>query len=216
MSTAFSESFLKSLIEYSLKNSNEGVKRYHITRLYMYSKMKNILAEYNSASKTGLAISHSANLATLLGLTSIKITKCNYPQCDFTNLKFQDNSFDFCFSDQVLEHVEGNPYKAFEESIRVVKSGGFICHTTCFVNQIHADPGDFWRFTPDALKLMSETYGATIIDCQGWGNKEVWTYINMGFRAAKIPEDPKNPIYNLAMKNDPSCPIVTWVIARVK
>ncbi len=113
-----------------------------------------------------MAISHSANLASLVGLKSIKITKGNYPECSFLNMPFQDNYFDFCFSDQVLEHVEGNPYKAFEESIRVVKSGGFIIHTTCFVNQFHADPGDFWRFTPDALKLMSETCGATVIDCQ--------------------------------------------------
>lgn len=216
MQTAFSQSFLKSLIEFSLANSNGSVKRYHITRLYMYTKMKHILAKYDSATKTGLAISHSANLASLVGLKSIKMTQCNYPKCSFLNMPFKDNAFDFCFSDQVLEHVEGNPYKAFEESIRVVKSGGFIIHTTCFVNQFHADPGDFWRFTPDALKLMSETYGATVIDCQGWGNKEVWAYIDMGYRAAKIPEDPQNPIYQLAMKNDPLCPIVTWVVARVK
>lgn len=216
MSTGFSESFLKGLIEFSLKNGNGSVRRHHITRLYMYTKMRNVLAEYDSESKTGLAISQSSGLAQLLGLKSIKITKCNYPQCNFIDLKFADNTFDFCFSDQVLEHVEGNPYKAFEESIRVVKSGGFICHTTCFINQVHAFPGDFWRFTPDALKLMSETYGATVIDCQGWGNPEVWTYIEMGYRGAKIPEDPNNPVYQLAMKNDPTCPIVTWVIAKVR
>lgn len=182
----------------------------------MYTQLQNVLADHDSASKSCLAISHSARLAKVLGLESVNLQNAHYPEYNFTNLKFEDNSFDFCISDQVLEHIEGNPLKGFEESIRIVKPGGFIAHTTCFVNQIHEDPGDFWRFTPKALKFMSESYGAEVINYGGWGNKEAWSYIDMGYRAVKIPEDPKNPIYQLAMKNDPSCPIVTWIIAKVK
>ncbi|NJK38976.1 MAG: class I SAM-dependent methyltransferase [Oscillatoriales cyanobacterium SM2_3_0] len=181
----------------------------------MYKKLQGILSEQDSPSKRCLAISHSSGLARLLGLNSISIQTSNYPECNFIDLQFENNTFDFCVSDQVLEHVEGNPYKAFEESIRVVKSGGFIAHTTCFINGIHAFPGDFWRFTPDALSLMSKSNGAEVIECGGWGNKEAWAYIEMGYRSHKIPEDPQNPIYQLAMKNDPLHPIVTWVIAKV-
>ncbi len=215
MKSAFDLSFTKDLIKFCL-SSQQGPKRYHITRLYMYTHLQDFLVKQDSKFKQCLAISGSSGLAKILGLKSVQIQSAHYPECNLINLKFQDNSFDFCLSDQVLEHVQGNPYKAFEESIRVVKPGGFIIHTTCFINEVHHFPGDFWRFTPDALRLMSESFGTEVMTCGGWGNREVWSYIDMGYRGAKIPEDPHNPIYQLAMKNDPSCPIVTWVVAQVK
>lgn len=64
------------------------------------------------------------------------------------NLSFNDEQFDFCISDQVLENIEGNPFKAFSETARVVKKGGRVCHITCFINGIHGAPNDFWRYTP--------------------------------------------------------------------
>ena len=41
------------------------------------------------------------------------------------NLPFDDSSFDFIYSTNVLEHVQ-NPKKVIEESIRVLKKGGFL------------------------------------------------------------------------------------------
>ena len=54
----------------------------------------------------------------------------------------------------VLEHVEGNPFAPVRESLRVVRPGGAIVHTTCLLNPVHREPGDFWRFTPDGLALI--------------------------------------------------------------
>jgi 2-polyprenyl-3-methyl-5-hydroxy-6-metoxy-1,4-benzoquinol methylase len=43
-------------------------------------------------------------------------------------------------SDQVLEHVVGDPQTAIDETLRVLRPGGIVIHTTCFMNPIHGAP----------------------------------------------------------------------------
>jgi ubiquinone/menaquinone biosynthesis C-methylase UbiE len=129
-------------------------------------------------------------------------------------LTFPDQLFDFCISDQVLEHIDADPFEAIRESVRVLKKGGYVVHTTCFINPIHGVPNDYWRFTPNALELILKKLQCEVIEAGGWGNRETWTYIDLGFRACGIPDNPKNPIHKLAMHNEPDVPIVTWIAAR--
>lgn len=210
----FSEAFLKSIIAESFKTSTPG--RWNITRHYMYSRLQRMLQPHDRVGKNCLAISHSSFLASLLGLEQAHIIQADYPAHNMLCFDFPTDGFDFCVSDQVLEHIEGNPYTAFEESVRVTKKGGFIAHTTCFMNEIHNTPKDFWRFTPDALSMMAEHCGAAVIDSGGWGNKDVWTFMELGFRTMPVPTDPSHPICQMAMKKDDTIPIVTWVIAQKK
>ncbi len=208
----FSEEFLRAIIAESFKTSQPG--KWNITRHFMYSRLLGMLQNYDNQGKKCLSISHSAFLARLLGLKSAHVTEADYPEHNMLNLRYPSDAFDFCVSDQVLEHIEGNPYTAFEESVRVTKKGGFIAHTTCFMNEIHDTPRDFWRFTPDALCLMAEHCGTTVLENGGWGNKDVWTFMELGFRTTRVPLDPSHPICQMAMKNDDTIPIVTWVIAQ--
>ena len=85
----------------------------------MYNALKNKFLEKDSANKNVLAISRSSSFGRLLGLRAAIYTEADYPEYNMLSLKFPDNSFDFCVSDQVLEHVEGNPYAAFHETARV-------------------------------------------------------------------------------------------------
>jgi SAM-dependent methyltransferase len=55
------------------------------------------------------------------------------PKYDILNLSIPSNSVDIVVCDQVLEHLNGSPYQAFDETLRVLKSGGVFCHTTCFL-----------------------------------------------------------------------------------
>lgn len=210
----FSEEFLKSIIAESFKTSAPG--RWNITRHYMYSRLQSLLRPYDGMGKNCLAISHSSFFAKLLGLAQTHVTTADYPEHNMLCLKYPTDGFDFCVSDQVMEHIEGNPYRAFEESVRVTKRGGFIAHTTCFMNEIHNTPKDFWRFSPDALCMMAEHSGAVVIESGGWGNKDVWTFMELGFRTMRMPNDPSHPICQMAMKKDDSIPIVTWVVAQKK
>ncbi len=208
-----SDETVKALIQWSLAKSPPSGA--HITRFSMYRALQGCLAEHDGEAKTALAISHSAQFGRgVLGLARTRFTEANFPEHDMASLGFETGSFDFCVSDQVLEHVEGDPFVAFAESARVVRSGGFVCHTTCFINEVHEVPKDFWRFTPRALTLLAERSGCRTVTAAGWGNVEAWALIQAGFRFAPIPTDPGHPLHIIATRNDPAWPIVVWVVAR--
>lgn len=184
----------------------------HLTRYSMYKRLAAVGINLPRREGRVLSISHSENLIELLGIKATSVVSANYPDCNILNLDEDDESFDFVLSDQVLEHLEGDPFKATAECHRVLKPGGIAVHTTCFINPIHCVPRDFWRFTPDALGLLHENW-SEIIECSGWGNFEVWKYINDGLRFLPVPNVKWHPVYKLATKNDPIWPITTWIVA---
>ncbi len=186
----------------------------HITRYFMYRRLREVGAALPNKSGRVLAISHSANLAELIGLQATEIVPADYPAHNLLALDFPDASFDFVLSDQVLEHVEGDPYQAIAECHRVLRPGGVALHTTCFINPVHGAPKDFWRFTPDALALLHRAHWSEIIEVGGWGNPGVWSAERDGMRFVGVPHASWHPLHKLAVHNDPLWPIVTWVMAR--
>ena len=84
----------------------------HITRYSMYRHLRQIGADLPIKEGDVLSISHSQNFCELLGVTPAKLTEANFPEHNILDLKFEDNSFDFVFADEVLEHVEGSPQQA--------------------------------------------------------------------------------------------------------
>ncbi len=185
----------------------------HVTRYSMYRQLTLVGDSLQNKSGRILSISHSTNLVELLGLQPIELVEANYPDADMASLAFDDNAFDFVLSDQVLEHVEANPRAAIDECLRVLKPGGYAVHTTCFINPVHDVPKDFWRFTPDALKFLHRHFGE-ILECKGWGNFEVWSFVKDGLRFTGVPEVRWHPLNRVAVKNNPLWPIVTWIVAR--
>ena len=184
----------------------------HITRYYMYQHLSQY-AEKRPEDWKVLSISHSEALAELLGFSEEQITDASYPDFNVMALPFQDGEFDCVVSDQVLEHVEGEPQLAMNELFRVLKPNGLALHTTCFINPAHGRPKDFWRFTPDALELLTEKNGE-ILDLGGWGNPLVWLFEFMGLRFQPIPDARWHPAHWLATKNHELWHIVTWVFAQ--
>jgi SAM-dependent methyltransferase len=204
-------STIKELIAFSLENEKAS---FHITRHYMYKRLKGALAKEDGPEKTCLAISHSTMLGRILGLHRCDYREANYPETNILSLPFGAEQFDFCVSDQVFEHIEGDPFDAFAETVRVLKPGGIVCHTTCMINPVHGVPKDFWRYTPDALRLIAEKSGCRVIEAAGWGNREAWAVIELGFRFAPIPDDERHPLHRVAVKNEEHWPISTWVLAE--
>lgn len=184
----------------------------HVTRYAMYNRLARF-AEERPASSRVLSISHSEGLAKLLGFDERQVTDAAYPEHSMFDLPFEDESFDAVVSDQVLEHLEGDPQDAINETFRVLKPNGLALHTTCFINPMHACPNDYWRFTPQALELLVSKHG-DVIEAAGWGNPYVWLYSAVGLRFMPIPDSRWHPGHWIATKNDPEWPISTWVIAR--
>lgn len=184
----------------------------HVTRYYMNDHLAKF-AEDRPRDSRALSISHSEGLAKLLGFTDDQITDAAYPEHSIFDLPFEDETFDAVVSDQVLEHLEGDPQNAIDETFRVLQPNGVVLHTTCFINPIHACPNDYWRFTPQALQLLTSKHG-DIIEASGWGNPYVWLYASCGLRFMPIPHARWHPGHWIATKNDPAWPIVTWVLTR--
>ena len=196
------------------KVSMKGLPRGpHITRYFMYNRLASVGPLLPRRSGRVLSISHSANLSTLLRLQPTDIVEANHPEHNILSLNFADASYDFVLSDQVLEHVEGNPQQAINECHRILKPGGVAVHTTCFINPVHEVPKDFWRFTPEALCLLHRGW-SQIIEYGGWGNFAVWSVVKDGLRFEGVPHARWHPLHRLATRNDPLWPIVTWIVAK--
>jgi SAM-dependent methyltransferase len=187
----------------------------HITRYFMYEKLKTLVNDpTKGAGKTILSISHSETLIRCLGLESARVVEANYPEYSATDLSdFGSGGFDYVLSDQVLEHVEGDPQRVFEETLRLLKPGGIAVHTTCFINPIHGWPSDFWRFTPNCLSMLAKQF-SEIIEVGGFGNRATWVMDYLGLRFAPVPHAKWHPLHIAATKNDPMWPVSTWIVAR--
>ena len=185
----------------------------NLTRYSMYNQIRDAVG---TISGKILGISGIKNFYTFINLESSMITEVDYPEVDIHSLPFNSETFDFVISDQVLEHVM-DPQKAVHESYRVLKKGGIAIHTTCFMNYIHYCPTDFWRFSPDALRLISNECGfSKTIQCEGWGNRiaVILCLISDRFRSMNIPKNKWSLRNYIATKNDSKHPIVTWLVAE--
>jgi SAM-dependent methyltransferase len=68
-------------------------------------------------------------------------------------MPFEDASFDTVLSNQVLEHVP-DPRALWADMVRVLRPGGRLIVTVPFSFRLHAEPHDYWRFTPHALRAL--------------------------------------------------------------
>jgi SAM-dependent methyltransferase len=67
-------------------------------------------------------------------------------RADITVLPFRPSAFDAIKATEVLEHVP-DAAAALAECARVLEAGGHLVLTAPFLERIHADPGDYARFT---------------------------------------------------------------------
>ncbi|MBW3664462.1 MAG: class I SAM-dependent methyltransferase [Actinobacteria bacterium] len=182
----------------------------------MYRALRDVLAEAPetfSRQVTALSIGGSRRLLEEVGLGHAEVVEADLPQHDMRHLTaFDDETFDIVVSDQVLEHVDGDPLAAVAESFRVVKPGGLVIHTSCFLNPVHYGPKDLWRFTPYALEVAVAPHGP-VIASGGWGNPLAVLMIALGLRHTPTPPA-WHPIGRIARRTRSSWPILTWVVAR--
>jgi SAM-dependent methyltransferase len=79
-------------------------------------------------------------------------------------LPFADGSFGTVVAMNTFEHV-AQFWRGFEEVFRVLRADGALLLSCPFYFHIHDHPSDFWRFTPEALRLLLRDYPTKIL---GW------------------------------------------------
>jgi SAM-dependent methyltransferase len=77
------------------------------------------------------------------------------------DLPFADETFDCVLCTEVLEHCS-NPRAVMREVSRVLRPGGRAFVTTPFLVPLHEMPYDYYRFTPSALRELSEHAGLSV------------------------------------------------------
>ena len=150
----------------------------------------------------------------MIDLQKSKIIDTKHPKVNMQKLPYKTGSFDYVISDQVIEHLT-DPFKAVNESCRILRKNGIAIHTTCFINPIHFGPLDYWRFSTDALKILCKPF-SKIIQSDSWGNWPTVLICLIGgkLRFAEVPETKFSPFNMLARFNQPKFPIVPWIITQ--
>jgi len=112
---------------------------------------------------------------------------------DLRRLSFGDGEVGTALCLDTLEHC-ADPIAAGRELARVVAPDGGLCLiSSVMLMPIHAYPQDFWRFTPDGLRLLLG--GFDDIDVAGWGDETIpfWVFAlaargrRLGLRLKDMP-----------------------------
>lgn len=74
------------------------------------------------------------------------------------------NNFGTAVCLNVLEHVQ-NPFRVFAALYQIMKTNSLLIIETVFSFPYHPSPNDYWRYSPDCLRYLSEQAGFTILEC---------------------------------------------------
>ncbi len=85
-----------------------------------------------------------------------------------TSLPFESGSFDACMTVWVLDDLP-NPDNAVKEISRVLKSDGYYFAVEVQSAHQHYIPNDYFRFTPNALRVLCEKHKLEMISHKSYG-----------------------------------------------
>lgn len=74
------------------------------------------------------------------------------------------NAFGTAVCLNVIEHVQ-NPFRVFAALYQIMKSNSLLIIETVFSFPYHPSPHDYWRYTPDCLRYLSEQAGFSVLEC---------------------------------------------------
>lgn len=84
------------------------------------------------------------------------------PSCEFTGV----------VCSEALEHIR-RPWKAVETIHRVLQPGGHVLVTTLTTFHIHGYPNDYFRYTPEGLRVLFEDAGFEVVKSWNEGSTEL-------------------------------------------
>jgi SAM-dependent methyltransferase len=138
------------------------------------------------------------------GLGWGSFTALDYPEFDLCHPRTSlPGPFDVVLCDQVLEHVV-DPLAAVDTLRRLCKPTGCVLVSTPFLIRLHDHPGDYWRFTPDGLRLLLQARGLEPLWVRSWGNRRA-IVSNFDRWTSRLPWQ--------TMRNEDDLPVVVWSIA---
>jgi hypothetical protein len=112
---------------------------------------------------------------------------------DLRNLSYGDGEVGTALCLDTLEHC-ADPIAAGRELSRVVSPDGGICVlSSVMLIGIHGYPDDYWRFTPEGLRLLLNGYDDVDVAAMGDPDSPFWVFgiaskgRTLGLRLAELP-----------------------------
>jgi SAM-dependent methyltransferase len=109
---------------------------------------------------------------------------------DALHLPFADQSVDTVLATELMEHLP-DPVRFLAEVDRVLRPGGTLILSVPFLEPIHEEPRDFFRFTPFGLRALLERQGFRVERL--WQRGGWWSVVVGSFMSQVIYER-ANPI----------------------
>ena len=161
----------------------QSIPRYYVDQfIYIHlNEMKGDLLEIGRKIYGHLALPDIVNSYTCLDIE-------NYPDIDLIAdiqhmPQVSSNSFDSIICTQVLEHIP-NPFTAVNELYRILRIDGKLFLTVPFLNNIHMEPHDYWRFTEYSLMVLLSSFKQ--IDIHYYGSTYEYIMAVLGFHSRQI------------------------------
>jgi hypothetical protein len=85
---------------------------------------------------------------------------------DLMRLSLGDETVGTVLILDTLEHVE-NCHVAMQEVYRIVKPEGVVAISSVMLFPIHEYPSDYWRFTPEAFRLLLRPFQTAFVSYEG-------------------------------------------------
>jgi SAM-dependent methyltransferase len=108
---------------------------------------------------------------------------------DAMRLPFMSASMDTVLATEVMEHLP-DPDAFLHEIARVLRPGGCVLLSVPFIEPLHEQPRDFFRFTPFSLRLLLARHG---FDVERISTRGGWWSVVLGSLVTQTIYDVANP-----------------------
>lgn len=110
---------------------------------------------------------------------------------DATRLPFVHSAFDTVLATELMEHLP-DPDQFLAEVARVLRGEGALILSVPFLEPLHEEPRDYYRFTPWSLSLLLEQHGFSmerIWARGGWWSVVLGSFVTQALYAQINPPD---------------------------
>ena len=94
---------------------------------------------------------------------------------DLRGLSFEDGEVGTALCLETLEHCE-DPFAACRELHRVLSPGGICVISSVMLFGIHGYPNDYWRFTPEGLRVLLSRFDDVSVASMGEPESPVFVF----------------------------------------
>jgi len=152
-----------------------------------------------------------------IGLDWPEIENRAYPDVvgDALCIPFMTGSIDTVLATELMEHLP-SPQIFLAEVARVIRNNGVLILSVPFMEPLHEEPRDYYRFTPYSLRVLLDQNGFSIRQLWnkgGWWSVVLGSFVNQAIYnwASSLDESGHRRYGILTLIALPVCAILQWL-----